>query len=256
MTSIAIDGVSGEVFIGTDQNIVSYRVRRRMAVRKPRARYPCSRIRCGNLPGPVAITGLTASDVRIADIAATLVYRNRCPMGPGRLATRRTSADSASVLRVYLVLASGPERHVTVTPQMVVVSAEERGTSHVISEAPRRSGTSALQTTRAVVLSHHQYSDKEFRDAGVHGALWPALTVHGPRRVEGQVDGGAPNAFRRNWWHRKAQARTADGPGHVIVGRSRGFEETDTGPAAAVRTGSVQPHPARGDGGPVPVRFH
>ena len=76
ITSIAIDGVSGEVFIGTENGIISYRSdATEGAFENACATVYPNPVRESHA-GPVAITGLVRdSEVRITDIAGNLVYR-------------------------------------------------------------------------------------------------------------------------------------------------------------------------------------
>jgi hypothetical protein len=108
ITSIAIDGESGEVFIGTDQGILGYRGgATEGALSASCASVFPNPVRPG-YQGPVAITGLVAdSDVRITDMAGNLVYKTTSLGGqalwPGTdLGGQRVASG------VYLVLATSP----------------------------------------------------------------------------------------------------------------------------------------------------
>jgi hypothetical protein len=75
VTCLAIDGATGEVFIGTDQGIVSYRGE----ATEGNKTADCSTVFPNPVretyTGPVAITGLVqGSDVRITDVAGNLVF--------------------------------------------------------------------------------------------------------------------------------------------------------------------------------------
>jgi Two component regulator propeller len=108
ITSIAIDGVTGEVYFATDQGIVSYR---------GDATEGAFEASCANVfpnpvretyQGSVAITGLIAdSDVRITDMAGNLVYRTVSNGGQAMWPTTDLSGQRV-VSGVYLVLASDP----------------------------------------------------------------------------------------------------------------------------------------------------
>ncbi|MFN3874812.1 MAG: hypothetical protein ACK4L7_02725, partial [Flavobacteriales bacterium] len=109
ITAIAIDGATGEVFIGTDRGIVSYR----SDAIDPEQGATCAKVFPNPVregyTGPVAITGLPRdSEVRITDMAGNLVHVTRslggqavwniADMGGARVATG-----------VYLVFAADPE---------------------------------------------------------------------------------------------------------------------------------------------------
>jgi len=104
--SIAIDGLTGEVFFGTDQGIISYRGDAIEGVEQSDCAtvFP-NPVREG-YSGPVAITGLVRdSDVRITDVAGNIVYRARSLGGqaiwPGTdMSGKRVSTG------VYLIFAS------------------------------------------------------------------------------------------------------------------------------------------------------
>ncbi len=108
ITSIAIDGETGEVFIGTDQGIMGYRGGATEGARSASCAsvFP-NPVRPG-YQGSVAITGLVAdSDVRITDMAGNLVYKTTSLGGqaiwPGTdLGGQRVASG------VYLVLATSP----------------------------------------------------------------------------------------------------------------------------------------------------
>jgi hypothetical protein len=76
ITSLAIDKINGEVFIGTDRGIISYR----SDAVQGGFENECAKVFPNPVhetyTGPVAITGLVRdSEVRIADMAGNLVYR-------------------------------------------------------------------------------------------------------------------------------------------------------------------------------------
>lgn len=77
--SIAIDGVTGEVYMGTDQGIISYRGDAIEGAKDSDCAMVFPNPVRETYSGPVAITGLVAdSDVRgIMDVAGNLVYRVR-----------------------------------------------------------------------------------------------------------------------------------------------------------------------------------
>lgn len=119
--SIAIDGVTGEVYFGTDQGIMSYRsdatdggFDSECATVFPNPVHPSH-------SGPVAITGLVRdSDVRITDLAGNLVYRVRSNGGTAIWPGTDMQGNRVST-GVYLVLASDDTGEFTCNTKVVVV---------------------------------------------------------------------------------------------------------------------------------------
>ncbi|MBL7962790.1 MAG: hypothetical protein JNM31_02995 [Flavobacteriales bacterium] len=119
--SIAIDGLTGEVYFGTDQGIISYRGDAiEGADNSDCATVFPNPVRDG-YTGPIAITGLVRdSDVRITDVAGNLVYRVRSNGGqaiwPGvDMSGRRVSTG------VYLVFASDDTGEFACNTKLLVV---------------------------------------------------------------------------------------------------------------------------------------
>lgn len=121
ITSLAIDGSTGEVFIGTDQGIISYR---------SDATEGADDATCANVfpnpvresyQGQVAITGLVAnSDVRITDVAGNLVYKTTSLGGQAMWPGTDLSGNRVST-GVYLVMASDPNGDYTCNTRVLVV---------------------------------------------------------------------------------------------------------------------------------------
>lgn len=108
VTSIAIDGTTGEVFIATDQGIVSYRGEATDGAREATCATVFPNPVRETYQGPVAITGLMAdSDVRITDVAGNLVYRTISNGGEATWPATDLSGQRVST-GVYLVQASDP----------------------------------------------------------------------------------------------------------------------------------------------------
>ena len=108
VTSIAIDGVTGEVFIATDQGIVSYRGEATDGDKEATCATVFPNPVRETYQGPVAITGLIAdSDVRITDVAGNLVYRTISNGGQAVWPATDLSGQRVGT-GVYLVLASDP----------------------------------------------------------------------------------------------------------------------------------------------------
>lgn len=108
ITCIAIDGATGEVFIGTDQGVMGYRG----GATEGELSASCATVfpnpvRPGH-QGVVAITGLVAdSDVRITDMAGNLVYRTTS-LGGQALWPCTDLGGQRVAAGVYLVLATSP----------------------------------------------------------------------------------------------------------------------------------------------------
>lgn len=108
VTSITINGNTGEVFIGTDQGIVSYRGEATDGAKEADCATVFPNPVRGTYQGPVAITGLIAdSDVRITDMAGNLVYRTISNGGQAVWPATDLSGQRVSS-GVYIVLASDP----------------------------------------------------------------------------------------------------------------------------------------------------
>lgn len=109
ITCLAIDGATGEVFIGTDQGIMSYR----SDATEGSISADCTSVFPNPVretyAGPIAITGLVrGSDVRITDVAGNLVFRTTSLGGqaiwPGTdMEGRRASTG------IYLVFSVDPD---------------------------------------------------------------------------------------------------------------------------------------------------
>lgn len=109
INSIAIDGVSGEVFIGTDRGIVSYRSN---AIEEDPA-MTCAKVFPNPVregyTGPVAITGLARdSEVRITDASGNLVHKTTSFGGQAVWNATDMNGNRVST-GVYLIFAADPE---------------------------------------------------------------------------------------------------------------------------------------------------
>ncbi|HEX2617999.1 MAG TPA: hypothetical protein VHL57_10685, partial [Flavobacteriales bacterium] len=121
ITCLAIDQSTGEVFIGTDQGIMSYRgdATGGNATADCAAVFP-NPVR-ESYSGPVAITGLLRdSDVRITDMAGNLVYRTISLGGQAIWPATNMSGERVST-GVYLVLASDPTGEYNCNTKVLVV---------------------------------------------------------------------------------------------------------------------------------------
>ena len=120
ITSIAIDELTGEVFIGTDQGIISYRgdaiaggLSATCATVFPNPVHP-------TYTGPIAITGLVFnSDVKITDIAGNLVYHTTS-LGGQAIWPGTDMSGNRVATGVYLALAADPTGTVKCNTRILV----------------------------------------------------------------------------------------------------------------------------------------
>jgi ligand-binding sensor domain-containing protein len=106
---LAIDGTTGEVFIGTDLGIVSFRGDATEGSKEAECATVFPNPVRETYTGPVAITGLVrGSDVRITDVAGNLVYRTTSLGGQAIWPATDMNGERVST-GVYLVLAMDPE---------------------------------------------------------------------------------------------------------------------------------------------------
>lgn len=106
---LAMDGATGELFIGTDQGIISYRG----SATEGSLTAECISVFPNpvreSFTGPVAITGLArGSDVRITDMAGNLVYRT-ASLGGQAIWPATDMGGQRVATGVYLVLSVDPE---------------------------------------------------------------------------------------------------------------------------------------------------
>ncbi len=116
ITSIAINEKSGEVFIGTDEGIYSYRGEATAGVSKMTMVYVFPNPVREDYSGPVTITGLvTDADVKITDINGNLIFKTKA-LGGQAIWDGKTSFGKRASTGVYLVFISnndGSETFVT-----------------------------------------------------------------------------------------------------------------------------------------------
>ena len=121
ITSITINGNTGEVFIGTDQGIVSYRGEATEGGKEATCATVFPNPVREAYQGPVAITGLIAdSDVRITDMAGNLVYRTISNGGQAVWPATDLSGQRVGS-GVYLILASDPTGTLHCNTKVMVV---------------------------------------------------------------------------------------------------------------------------------------
>lgn len=121
ITSLAIDGQSGEVFFGTDQGIVSYRG----TATEGGFTNACAKVFPNPVretyTGPIAITGLVRdSDVKVTDVAGNLVYRTTSDGGQAVWPGTDMSGQRVST-GVYLVFASDADGNTKCNTKVLVV---------------------------------------------------------------------------------------------------------------------------------------
>jgi hypothetical protein len=114
--TIGINGASGEVFIGTDKGIISYRANATDGSDDFTDVYAFPNPVRPGYTGPIAIKGLTDNtNVKITDITGNLVYETTCHGGLVTWDGKNFSGELANS-GVYLVLLSsddGSKTHVT-----------------------------------------------------------------------------------------------------------------------------------------------
>lgn len=109
ITCLAIDGATGEVFIGTDQGIVSYRSDATEGGKTADCTTVFPNPVRETFTGPVAITGLVrGSDVRITDVAGNLVFHTTSLGGQAIWPATDMNGQRVST-GVYLVFSVDPE---------------------------------------------------------------------------------------------------------------------------------------------------
>jgi hypothetical protein len=124
INSVAIDHLTGEVFIGTDKGIMSYRgsatyggntVDDYDVVAFPNPVEP-------NYDGPIAIRGLVRdSDVKIADVAGNVVFATTAEGGTA-VWSGKTASGNRAKSGVYLVFASNADGKEALVTKIVLVN--------------------------------------------------------------------------------------------------------------------------------------
>ncbi|MFT3884436.1 MAG: DNA repair protein RecO C-terminal domain-containing protein [Flavobacteriales bacterium] len=151
ITTLGIDATSGEVFIGTDQGLLSYRG----DATEGGLTADCATVFPNPVretyTGPVAITGLLRdSDVRITDMAGNLVYRTISHGGQAIWPAIDMEGKRVGT-GVYLVLASDPTGAYNCNTKVLV---------DPLSGPHRPKPATMLHTTRAVVLRTVRHGDR------------------------------------------------------------------------------------------------
>ena len=106
ITSVAIDGVSGEVFFGTERGIIGYRSDATEGGEEATCASVFPNPVRESYTGPIAITGLLRdSEVKITDVSGNLVYRTSSVGGQAIWSGTDMSGNRVAT-GVYLVLAA------------------------------------------------------------------------------------------------------------------------------------------------------
>lgn len=121
VTAIAIDGTTGEVFIGTDRGIMGYRSD---AIDAAEAA-DCAKVFPNPVretyTGPIAVTGLARdSEVRITDVSGNLVYRTTS-LGGQAIWNATDLSGNRVATGVYLIFASDREGGYKCNTKVLVV---------------------------------------------------------------------------------------------------------------------------------------
>ncbi|MCB0792399.1 MAG: hypothetical protein H6595_06360 [Flavobacteriales bacterium] len=121
ITAMAMDEGTGELFVGTDQGIVSYRGEAIEGAETSSCASVFPNPLLPGHPGPVAITGLVKdSDVKVADVAGNLVYHTTSLGGQAIWPGTDMSGQKVST-GVYLIFAADQEGTYKCKTKMLVV---------------------------------------------------------------------------------------------------------------------------------------
>ena len=122
ITSIAIDPVTGEVFIGTDKGLISY------VGDATQGTESCSGLKVfpnpvkENYDGPIAVRGVTANgNIKITDIAGNVVYETTAKGGIATWDGNNFEGKRAQT-GVYLVFATDEKGNNTCVTKLFLVN--------------------------------------------------------------------------------------------------------------------------------------
>jgi ligand-binding sensor domain-containing protein len=119
ISSIAIDDVTGEVFIATDKGIISYRGDATEGGEACVDKYAFPNPVKSDYHGPIAIRGLVAdADVKIADVAGNVVYHTKANGGEAIWYGTNFSGERAAT-GVYIVYISNEDGTQTCTTKIL-----------------------------------------------------------------------------------------------------------------------------------------
>jgi hypothetical protein len=122
ISSIAIDGKTGEVFFGTDKGIISYKsdATKGEEVYTDVTVYP-NPVR-ENYDGYIAIKGLVANaDIKITDITGTLIYKTVAEGGEATWNGKNFSGEKAQT-GIYLVFCSNADGSETLVTKIMFIN--------------------------------------------------------------------------------------------------------------------------------------
>lgn len=122
VTALAIDGMTGEVYIGTDMGIVAYRAEATEGSKKFTDVFAYPNPVRPDYEGPIAIKGLVQdADVRITDAHGTLVYTSKS-LGGQFIWDGRDYNGRKVQTGVYLVFANNENGFQTMVTKLVFVN--------------------------------------------------------------------------------------------------------------------------------------
>lgn len=122
ITNIAIDGISGEVFFGTDKGIISYRGTATDGSENNEQVYVFPNPVRENYTGVITITGLVAfSNVKICDISGNLVYETTSEGGQATWYGKNFEGRRVNT-GVYLVFASNKDGSKKVVTKILFIN--------------------------------------------------------------------------------------------------------------------------------------
>jgi hypothetical protein len=122
INSLAMDEQSGELFIGTDQGICSYRTDASGGGEQYSNVYAFPNPVANDYDGPIAISGLVSNaDVKITDISGNLVFSTRANGGTALWNGKLFSGERAAT-GVYLVFCSNADGSATETTKIMFIN--------------------------------------------------------------------------------------------------------------------------------------
>jgi ligand-binding sensor domain-containing protein len=122
INSLAMDEQTGELFIGTDQGICSYRSDATGGGEQYSNVYAFPNPVANDYNGPIAITGLVSNaDVKITDVSGNLVFSTRANGGTALWNGKLFSGERAAT-GVYLVFCSNSDGSATKTTKIMFIN--------------------------------------------------------------------------------------------------------------------------------------
>jgi hypothetical protein len=122
ITSIAIDGVTGEVFFGTDKGIISYRGEATEGGEACRDYTVFPNPVRHDYSGPIAVSGLVAdADVRITDVAGNVVFHTKA-LGGQAVWNGNDFSGRRAQTGVYLVYVTNEDGSATCVTRLLLAN--------------------------------------------------------------------------------------------------------------------------------------